>query len=189
VGLALAALGLGVLIGVPLGIWAGRSRIVSSVSLNVLGVLRVVPSLAVLVLVFPYLGLGFRTALVALTVLAAPPVLINTYVAYRDVDPAVVEAAVGMGMTRGQILRWIETPLALPVVLTGVRTAAGEVVASATLAAFIGGGGMGEFIVNGLAVNNVALLLVGAVPVALLALLFEGVLAVPEHLARRRVTS
>lgn len=189
VGLALAALGLGVLIGVPLGIWAARSGIVSSVSLNVLGVLRVVPSLAVLVLVFPYLGLGFRTALVALTVLAAPPVLINTYVAYRDVDPAVVEAAVGMGMTRGQILRWIETPLALPVVLTGVRTAAGEVVASATLAAFIGGGGMGEFIVNGLAVNNVALLLVGAVPVALLALLFEGVLAVPEHLARRRVTS
>jgi len=162
---------------------------VRDLSLNAVGVLRVVPSLAVLVLVFPYLGLGTRTALVALTVLAGPPILINTYVAYRDVDPAVVEAAVGMGMTRAQILRWIETPLALPVVLTGIRTAAGEVVASATLAAFIGGGGMGEFIVNGLAVNNIGLLLVGAVPVAVLALLFEGLLAIPEHFARRRTAA
>lgn len=186
VGLAAASLAIGVLVCVPLGIWAARSRIVGGLSLNAVGVLRVVPSLAVLVLVFPYLGLGARTALVALTILAGPPILINTYVAYRDVDAAVVEAAVGMGMTRGQILRWIETPLALPVVLTGIRTAAGEVVASATLAAFIGGGGMGEFIVNGLAVNNVGLLLVGAVPVAVLALLFEGMLAIPEHFARRR---
>lgn len=184
--LAVAALSVGIVICIPLGIWAARSRIVSGLSLNVVGILRVVPSLAVLVLVFPYLGLGTRTALVALAVLAGPPILINTYVAYRDVDPTVVEAAVGMGMTRGQIMRWIETPLAMPVVLTGIRTAAGEVVASATLAAFIGGGGMGEFIVNGLAVNNVSLLLVGAIPVAILALLFEGLLAIPEHFARQR---
>lgn len=184
--LAVASLAIGTLLCVPLGIWAARSRIVSGLSLNAVGILRVVPSLAVLVLVFPYLGLGTRTALVALTILAGPPILINTYVAYRDVDAAVVEAAVGMGMTRSQILRWIETPLALPVVLTGIRTAAGEVVASATLAAFIGGGGMGEFIVNGLAVNNIGLLLVGAVPVAVLALFFEGMLAIPEHFARRR---
>lgn len=184
--LAVAALSVGMVICIPLGIWAARSPIVSGLSLNAVGILRVVPSLAVLVLVFPYLGLGTRTALVALAVLAGPPILINTYVAYRDVDPTVVEAAVGMGMTRGQIMRWIETPLAMPVVLTGIRTAAGEVVASATLAAFIGGGGMGEFIVNGLAVNNVSLLLVGAIPVAILALLFEGLLAIPEHFARQR---
>jgi len=185
--LAAMALVIAAVICIPLGIWAARSPIIGNWAMNAVETLRVVPSLAVLIVVFPYLGFGTRTALVALTILAGPPILVNTYTAYRTVDPAVVEAAVGMGMTRGQILRWIETPLAAPVVLTGLRTAAGEVVASATLAAFIGGGGLGEFIVNGLAMNNVGLLLVGGIPVALLALLAEGLLSIPEHLARKRI--
>src|SRR5690606_13842805 len=120
----------------------------------------------------------------ALTILACPPILINTYTGYRDVDPAVVEAAYGMGMTPGQVLWWIESPLALPVVVAGLRTAAVEVVASATLAAFIGGGGLGEFIINGLGLNDMRSLLVGAVPVALLALLAEGLFALTERALR-----
>ncbi|MFS8665078.1 MAG: ABC transporter permease [Limnochordales bacterium] len=185
--LAGLALGLAAAVCIPLGIWAARSPVLGKWAMNVVEALRVVPSLAVLIVVFPYLGFGSRTALVALTILASPPILINTFTGYRTVDPAVVEAAAGMGMTRGQILRWIETPLAAPVVLTGLRTAAGEVVASATLAAFIGGGGLGEFIVNGLAMNHVGLLLAGGIPVALLALAAEGLLAIPENWARRRL--
>src|SRR5690606_6422141 len=99
-------------------------------TINLVSALRVLPSLAILVLMLPYLGLGFTPALVALTILACPPILINTYTGYRDVDPAVVEAAYGMGMTTGQVLWWIESPLALPVVVAGLRTAAVEVVAS-----------------------------------------------------------
>lgn len=185
--LAAASLAVAAAVCIPLGIWAARSPAAGNWAMNVIEALRVVPSLAVLILVFPYLGFGARTAMVALSILASPPILVNTYVAYRNIDPAVLEAAVGMGMTPGQILRWIETPLAAPVVMAGIRTAASEVVASATLAAFIGGGGLGEFIVNGLAMNNVGLLLVGGIPVALLALLAEGLLSIPEYVVRRRI--
>ncbi len=184
VSLSLLALVIGVLVALPLGLWSARSPRVAAWSINLTGVLRVIPSLAVLVIVLPYLELGFVPALVALAILACPPILVNTYAAYRGVDPAVVEAARGMGLARAQILWQIETPLALPVVMAGLRTATVEVVASATLAAFIGGGGLGEFIVNGLGMNDVRLLLVGAVPVALLALLAEGLFALSERLLR-----
>lgn len=180
--LSVTALLIATLISVPLGIWSARSTVVSTAAINVFGALRVVPSLAILVIVLPYLGLGAAPALVALTVLACPPILINTYVAYRGVDPAVVEAARGMGMTNGQVLWWIESALAAPVVAAGMRTAAVEVVASAALAAFIGGGGLGEFIVNGLSMNNMPLVFVGAVPVALLALATEGIFHLGERL-------
>jgi osmoprotectant transport system permease protein len=121
----------------------------------------------------PFLGTGFTPALVALTVLACPPVLINTFLGFRSVNLAVLEAASGMGMEKWRVLTKIEFPLALPIVIAGIRTASIEVIASATLAAFIGGGGLGTFIVNGLAMYNFSLLLVGAVPVAALAILSE----------------
>jgi len=184
VSLSVLALLIATVICIPLGIWSARTRRFSSWTINLVSALRVLPSLAILVLMLPYLGLGFTPALVALTILACPPILINTYTGYRDVDPAVVEAAYGMGMTPGQVLWWIESPLALPVVVAGLRTAAVEVVASATLAAFIGGGGLGEFIINGLGLNDMRSLLVGAVPVALLALLAEGLFALTERALR-----
>ena len=127
--------------------------------------LRVIPSLAILVIILPVFGTGFLPALVALTILACPPILINTYLGFRGIDPAVIEAARGMGMDERQILRKVEIPLAMPLVIAGSKTAV-EVVASATLAAFIGGGGLGTFIVNGLGMYNFPMLLVGAVPVA-----------------------
>lgn len=184
VSLSVLALLIAIVICIPLGIWSARSRRISTVTINLVSALRVLPSLAILVVMLPYLGLGFTPALAALTILACPPILINTYTGFRDVDPDVVEAAYGMGMTPAQVLWWIESPLALPVVVAGLRTAAVEVVASATLAAFIGGGGLGEFIINGLGLNDMRSLLVGAVPVALLALLVEGLFALTERVLR-----
>jgi osmoprotectant transport system permease protein len=115
--------------------------------------------------------------LIALVVLACPPLLINTYAGFRSVDRAVVEAARGMGMATSQILRKVEVPLALPVVIAGLRIASIEVIASASLASFIGAGGLGIFIQRGFSVNNVAAMLVGTIPIAVLALLAEALLA------------
>ncbi|MEB3291052.1 MAG: ABC transporter permease [Leptolyngbya sp.] len=163
-------LALGVGLGVPLGLWSARSRWVSVVVLNGFNALRVIPSLAVLFLAIPVLGLTLWSAVLALTLLVMPPILISTDVAFRTISPAVLEAATGLGMTAQDRLRRIEIPLALPVVLAGVKTATVEVIASATLAAFVGAGGLGRFIVLGFAAYDPAILLVGAIPVALLAL-------------------
>ena len=175
--LSLAALAISVLVGVPLGIWISRRARAAELVINGFGALRLVPSLAILFLALPYLGTGFRPALFALTVLAFPPVLINTYAGIRNVDRAVVEAATGMGMEPSQVLQQIELPIALPAMIAGIRTAAVEVVASATLAAFIGGGGLGDFVTRGFALYDARIMLVGAVPVALLALVSEAALA------------
>jgi osmoprotectant transport system permease protein len=175
--LSLTALAISVLVGVPLGIWISRRERVAELVINGFGTLRLVPSLAILFLALPYLGTGFRPALFALTVLAFPPVLINTYAGIRNVDRAVVEAARGMGMEPNQVLRQIELPIALPAMIAGIRTAAVEVIASATLAAFIGGGGLGDFVTRGFALYDPRIMLVGALPVALLALISEAALA------------
>jgi osmoprotectant transport system permease protein len=175
--LSLTALAISVLVGVPLGIWISRRVRVAELVINGFGALRLVPSLAILFLTLPYLGTGFRPALFALTVLAFPPIIINTYAGIRNVDRAIVEAATGMGMEPGQVLRQVELPIALPAMIAGIRTAAVEVVASATLAAFIGGGGLGDFVTRGFALYDPRIMLVGAVPVALLALISEAALA------------
>jgi osmoprotectant transport system permease protein len=181
--LSLLALAIAVVLCVPLGVWAAKQRIVAQPIINLANALRVIPSLAILFLALPYLGIGFPPALIALTVLACPPVLINTYAGYRGVDRAVVEAARGMGMTLLQSLRSIETPLALPVVIAGIRIAAVEVIASATLAAFIGAGALGIYIQRGFAANQLSLMFVGAIPIALLTLLADGLLATAQRAA------
>ena len=185
--LSLAALAISVLVAVPLGIWISRRARAAQVVINAFGALRLVPSLAILFLALPYFGTGFRPALLALTLLAFPPVLINTYAGLRGVDRAVIEAARGMGMDARQVLREVELPLALPAMIAGIRIATVEVVASATLAAFIAAGGLGQFVYTGYTLNRPEIMLVGAVPVALLAiaseLLLGGVqraLRVPE---------
>ena len=135
------ALGIGIAVCVPLGVWTSRSQLAAAAVINTFNGVRVIPSLAILFLAIPYFGLTFTSAALALTILALPPILINTDTAFRTIDPAIKEAAFGMGMSKWQVLRQIETPLAVPVILTGIKTAAIEVVASATLAAFIGAGG------------------------------------------------
>jgi osmoprotectant transport system permease protein len=171
--LSYAALGISLLVAFPMGLWIAKQKAFSQVVINVFNAFRVVPSLAILFLALPYLGLGFAPSLIALTVLAFPPVLISTYTGIRGVDPAVIESASAMGMTKAQVLTQIEIPLAIPAIISGVRIASVEVISSATLASFIGGGGLGDFITRGFALYDLPVMLVGAIPVALLALLSE----------------
>jgi osmoprotectant transport system permease protein len=185
VALSASALGVAAALCLPLGILASRHAWGRAAIAAVNGI-RVIPSLAILAIVLPWLGLGFASALVALVVLACPPVLVNTDVAFRGVDASAVEAARAMGMTSGQVLWRVETPLALPVVLSGLRVAAVEVVASATLATLIGAGGLGDIIVGGLELNEPAELLVGSLAAAALALIAAAAFAGCERLAAAR---
>jgi osmoprotectant transport system permease protein len=174
VGLSLSALFAAVVIGVPLAGFSAGRPIARALTLFGAGALRVVPSIAVLTLTLPYLGLGFRPALLALIALGLPPIIINTELGLRSAAPAAIDAAVGMGMTVRQVRNRVEWPLAVPLVFAGFRTATIEVVASATLASFIGGGGLGDYIVDGLATDDLGELFLGACSVALLALIIDA---------------
>lgn len=180
--LSATALILAGMIFIPLGILSSRSRWVGPTLVELVGAARVVPSLAVLFLLLPILGTGFLPALVALILLAGPPLIVNTDAGLRGVDPAVIESGEGLGMSRWQLFAGVRLPLAMPVMVAGVRTAAVEVIASATLAAFIGGGGLGSFILAGLTLLDFRLLLVGALPVTLLALATEAAFHSVERL-------
>lgn len=181
--LSLSALLLAIAVFVPLGTLTSRGRRTGPPLVAAVGAARVVPSLAVLLLLLPYLGTGFRPALIALTLLAGPPIIVNTDAGLRNVDSAVLENARGLGMNALQVFTRVQFPLALPVVIAGIRTAAVEVIASATLAAFIGVRSLGTFILSGITLVDYRLLLVGAVPVALLALAAEALLSGIERLA------
>jgi osmoprotectant transport system permease protein len=171
--LAGAALAAGAFIAIPLGILAAYAGSARGAIVGVAAVGRTLPSLAVLTFVLPFLGVGFWPAVVALTLLAIPPIVINTDLGLRAVDPATLDAARGMGMTPRQAFARVAWPLALPGVVTGLRTAAIEVVASATLASFVGAGGLGNEITNGLQTGNDRVLYAGAIAVALLAFAVE----------------
>ena len=175
-----------IVIGVSVGIWISRYGAPARVVVNVTGILRVTPSIAVLFLLLPILKTGFLPSLVALTLLAVPPLLINTDAGMRGVDAAIMEAGRGMGMSRRQLLARVQLPLASPVILAGLRIAAIEVIASATLASLIGGGGLGDFILTCLALGRNDILLVGAIPVAAIALVAELGLGLAQRLAARR---
>jgi osmoprotectant transport system permease protein len=181
VGLSLAAIVIAIAIGVPLAAFAAGRPIARVLTLGGAGALRVLPSLAVLTLTLPYLGLGFRPALLALVVLALPPIVINTELGLRAAPPATLDAARGIGMTAREIRRRVAWPLAVPLVIAGTRTAAVEVVSSATLASFIGGGGLGDYIVDGLATDDLGELVLGAVAVAVLALGVDAALGRLGH--------
>jgi osmoprotectant transport system permease protein len=177
-GLAVLA---GVLIALPIGLYLGHTGRYGFVAVNVANIGRAIPSLAAIALAIPIAGsllgvqngLGFWPTLIALVPLAIPPILTNAYVAVRAIDRDVVETARGMGLSEGGILRRIELPLALPVILAGVRTAAVNVVATATLGALVAFGGLGRYIVDGLALREYDRLLAGALLVALLAITVE----------------
>jgi osmoprotectant transport system permease protein len=176
-----AALGLAVLVAVPLGLLLERARRVAEPALGALGVVETVPSIALLAFMLPLLGVGVVPALVALWLYALYPIARGTYTGVRDADPAAVEAAEALGTTAAQRLLLVRLPLAAPVIMAGVRTAAVITVGAATLAAFIGAGGLGDPIVAGLALADTRLVLSGALPAALLALVVDGALAVVER--------
>lgn len=166
-----------IIIGVVLGALVSRSPIAAFIAVNFSGLVRAVPIIAVLLLFVeilpPSINLGFVPSIIALILLGIPPILLNTYTGIRIIDPATIEAAKGMGMTTWQIVTRIQAPLVTPLVAAGIRTSAVQVVATATLAAFIGAGGYGDYILDALNVGNNTELIVGAVSVAILAILIE----------------
>jgi len=185
VGLTFLSLCLALLIGVPLGILITRQRRLAAFVLGLAGVLQTVPSIALLGFLIPVLGIGVGPALVALFLYALLPIIRNTYVGITEVSPTLREAARGMGMTDFQVLTRLELPLALPVLFAGIRTATVINVGVATLAAYVAAGGLGEFIFGGIALNNPTMILAGAIPAALLAVLFDFLLAKVQQFSGR----
>ena len=177
--------GLAVLIGLPLGIWITRNAVARRPVLGASGIVQTIPSLAMLAFLLPLLGIGVKPAIAALTLYALLPIVRNTYTGLSEVAPDILEAARGVGFTNRQQLLMVELPLGVPVIVAGVRTAAVIGVGIATLSAFIGAGGLGDFINRGLALNNTRLILLGAIPAALLALFVDAVIGLVERLLRR----
>jgi osmoprotectant transport system permease protein len=169
-----------ILIAVPAGLFIGHTGRGAFVTVTTANLGRAIPSYALLIIFVTWFGIGFAAAFPALVVLALPPILIATYVGLREVDRDIVEAGRAMGMREPQLLRRVEIPIAMPVIVSGVRIAAVQVVATATLAALVGGGGLGRFIVDGFALRQQDMLVAGAILVALLALLTERSLTVLE---------
>jgi osmoprotectant transport system permease protein len=193
--LTLLALCCAILVAVPLGLVIYRYPVASNTLLYFTGILQTIPSIALLALMIPIMGIGMLPAVIALFLYALLPILRNTVMGLANVDPVLKQVATGIGLNSWNKLRLVELPLAMPMILAGIRTAAVINIGTATLAAFIGAGGLGEFIVTGLALNNTTLILQGAIPSALLAILmelvFEGIewFVVPQHLQRQRTSS
>ncbi|HEX5701474.1 MAG TPA: ABC transporter permease [Rubrobacter sp.] len=171
--LSVVALFVAIAIALPVALLIRNTRLGAAIAINIGNVGRAVPSLAILALLLPFLGIGFATALVALAALAIPPILINASTGLREVDEGIIDAARGMGLSGSQILTGIQLPIAAPVIFAGIRTSAVQTVASATLATFIGAGGLGDLIVEGLQRRGPEILLAGAFSVALLAIITE----------------
>lgn len=187
IGLTFISLMLAVLIGVPLGIFISRKREFSAPVLGFTNILQTIPSIALLGFMIPLLGIGPVPAIVALFLYALLPIVRNTFTGIIEVDNTVVESAKGMGMTSNQVLRKVELPLSMPVILAGIRTATVINVGVATLASYIGAGGLGEFIFGGIALNNTNMILAGAIPAALLAIFFDFILSRLQKINLRNV--
>jgi len=178
--LVLLSLFAGLVVAVPLGLALERSRSSAETVIRGVGVLQTIPSIALLAFMIPVLGIGVVPAVTALFLYSLFPIVRNTYSGVRDADPAAVASGRALGMTEVQLLRWVRLPLAAPVIMAGVRTAAVINVGTATLAAFIGAGGLGDPIVAGLALSDTRMILSGAIPAALLALMVDALLGIAE---------
>lgn len=170
------ALMLGVIVAVPLGIVLTRFKRVSSVVMGLATILQTVPSLALLALMIPILGIGKLPAIIALFIYSLLPILRNTYIGIQGVDPGLKDAGKGMGMTDMELIRLVELPQAAPVIMSGIRLSGVYVIAWATLASYIGAGGLGDFIFNGLNLFIPELIIGGTIPVTMLALLADFLL-------------
>ena len=192
IGLSAVSLLIAAVIAVPIGMWIGHTGRGATFAVNVANFGRALPSLAVIGLIVPVTAaidpqLGFKVypTVIAMVVLAGPPLLVNTYAGVSGVDRELVEAARAMGLREGQILRQVEIPVALPVIATGFRSAAVQIVATATLGAIFGGGGLGRYLVEGISQNNDGMVFGGVVLIAALALTTELVFS----LIQRALTS
>jgi osmoprotectant transport system permease protein len=180
-GYSALALIIGVIIALPVGLYIGHTGRGSFLAINAGNAGRSLPTLGLLMLMVTLLGLGLLPVLIALTVLVIPPILTSTYAGMRAVDHSVVDAAKGMGMRPLQVLFRVEFPMALPVIMGGFRSAALQVIATATVAASVGLGGLGRLLIDGLAVNDYSRVMAGAIVVAVLAVVLDLVLALVQR--------
>ena len=177
-----SAMAVALLIALPVGIGLGHWGRGGLLAINVANMGRAVPSFGLVILMFLLVGFGFVPVLVALVALAIPPMVTNSYVGMQAVDPAVRTAAIALGLSRWQRLFQVELPIAMPLVMAGIRTSAVQVLSTATLAAYVGLGGLGRYLIDGLAQQQLAQVVGGALVVAVLAVLLEALLAGLQHL-------
>jgi len=182
VGLAFTAVGLACIVGIPLGVLIINNKRVANGVISVANVIQTIPSLAMFAFVIPILGIGSKNAIFALFLYALLPIIKNTYIGIMNVDPSIINAARGMGMSRGQILYKVQLPLAIAVIMGGVRIAAVTGIGVATIATLIGAGGLGTLIYQGIGMVNIPMMIAGAIPAALLALLTDFVLGLFEKM-------
>jgi osmoprotectant transport system permease protein len=182
------ALAIAMLIALPIGLWIGHTGRGTSVAFSLSGAARALPTLGVLVLLFKVKPLALWPAVVALVILAVPPMLANAAAGIGGVDPSIRDAAKGMGMTGWQSLRRVEVPVGLPLILAGIRSASSQVIATATIAAYGALGGLGRFILDGYSTQDYGEVYGGAVLVALFALVSEGLFALLQRVATPRLT-
>jgi len=168
-------------IAVPLGLWIGHTGRLRGLAIAVTGALRALPTLGLLTLMVLWRGIGLTSPTIALVVLAIPPLLAGAYAGLEAVDRGTIDAARAIGMTEWQVLGKVEIPLALPLILGGVRSAVLQVVATATIAAYIGLGGLGRYLIDGLAVRDYPQMLAGSLAVVVLALVLDGLFALLQR--------
>lgn len=171
--ISLVAILLGIIVAVPIGILLTRVPKIANFILGLLNILQTIPSFAILALFIPLLGIGLVPAIVALFLYSLMPILRNTYIGIRDVNKDLIEAGIGMGMTEWERIRLVELPLATPVIMSGIRLATVFLIGWATLASYIGAGGLGDYIFSGMNLYKPEFILAGAIPVTLLALVTD----------------
>jgi osmoprotectant transport system permease protein len=170
---SLLATAIATAVALPIGVYIGHTGRAAFLAVNLTNLGRAIPSLGIIILMFTIFGFGITPVLVTLFALAIPPIVTNSYIGVRSVDPDVRQAAEGMGMRGRQVLWQVELPMAMPLIMAGIRTSAVQVVATATLAAFVGLGGLGRYLIDGLAQRDLAEVVAGAILVAVLSLLTE----------------
>ncbi|RHW36857.1 ABC transporter permease subunit [Lysinibacillus yapensis] len=184
--LSFIALIIALLIAIPLGIYLTRKKKAAEIVIGIAAVFQTIPSLALLGLLIPLVGIGTLPAIIALVIYAMLPILRNIYTGIKEVDPNLLEAAKGLGMNNRRLLIKVELPLAMPVIMAGIRTAMVLIIGTATIASLIGAGGLGDLITVGISRNDMDLILLGAIPAALLALFFDFLLKQLEKLSFKK---
>lgn len=188
-GISALALALGIIVAVPIGILLTRTKKVSNIVIGIASVLQTVPSLALLAIMIPIFGVGKLPAIIALFIYSLLPILRNTYLGISGVDENIVDAAKGMGFTSMQSLIKVEIPLAAPVIMSGIRLSGVYVISWATLASYVGAGGLGDFIFTGLNNGIANMIIMGTIPVSILAILTDLLLGKVEKLVTPKITS
>ncbi|SFK43871.1 ABC transporter permease [Brevibacillus centrosporus] len=180
---------LAIVIGVPLAVFMTRNPKIAVTIQTIINTVQTIPTISLLLIIMIFLGLGYSTAIVALVLYSLLPIVQNTYAGLENVDKSMIEAGTGMGMTRLQLLTYVKLPLALPIILAGVRIAAVVAVGSATIATFVGAGGLGEMIMRGISTTDDQKILAGAIPAAVLVVVIDMLIGKIEKRASYRVNT